>query len=617
LADFGQSRLSHEQVPALGTLFYMAPEQADMEAVPDARWDVYALGAVLYCMLTGSPPHRGLPGTEKLDQTADLTKRLAHYRRLLRRAPPLRVDRRVPGIDSDLAEIVERCLAVNPDKRYPNVQSVLDAVEARETKIARRPMMLFGTIGPLLLLLVVLGVTWWGSSGLMSMSEAELLDRAVRSTDYAAEFGGRGLEVALERRFNAVETLAQSSRIRAALAEMERDPAVREMLTELADPDTPAEQIERLRAEFIADRRRRPVQETLEHLRRYPRLPESSGWFVNDARGVQVARYPEEPGKNTLGKCFAWRTYFHGGQRDEDPTWRPAPGENLDHTNISAFFRSQATGRWMVTLSAPVFDEDSPGRPFLGTIGLMVDANEFEELKRTREAPRESGEVPQQFYAIVDWREGDNKGQIVQHDLYDRLIREHGRLPPRLLGDPVAAEHNNGPPVFTLDELPDDDDARVDYRDPLARDREGGDYSGRWLASTWHVVLNRKKPDSRTETGLVVITQTNYETAIGATLERLRNGLLVFGLLATGAMLAVVVALWALAVRLMNSSGRGRAAPAGGDPATTRPSSSVTPSGSLPTAQPHDSVAATEPLHPQGKLPGQSDASNSSESSDK
>ncbi len=58
LADFGQSRLSHEQTPALGTLFYMAPEQADLEAVPDARWDVYALGALMYSMVTGQPPYR-------------------------------------------------------------------------------------------------------------------------------------------------------------------------------------------------------------------------------------------------------------------------------------------------------------------------------------------------------------------------------------------------------------------------------------------------------------------------------------------------------------------------------------------------------------------------------
>ena len=42
LADFGQSRLTNEMSPALGTLYYMAPEQADLTATPDARafaWD--------------------------------------------------------------------------------------------------------------------------------------------------------------------------------------------------------------------------------------------------------------------------------------------------------------------------------------------------------------------------------------------------------------------------------------------------------------------------------------------------------------------------------------------------------------------------------------------------
>src|SRR5690606_29275334 len=58
LCDFGQARLTEEENPALGTLFYMAPEQADLKALPDVRWDVYALGALLYHMLTGGPPHR-------------------------------------------------------------------------------------------------------------------------------------------------------------------------------------------------------------------------------------------------------------------------------------------------------------------------------------------------------------------------------------------------------------------------------------------------------------------------------------------------------------------------------------------------------------------------------
>ena len=63
LADFGQARLSSEQSPALGTLFYMAPEQADLQATPDPRWDVYALGALLYHLLVGQPPHRTPPAT--------------------------------------------------------------------------------------------------------------------------------------------------------------------------------------------------------------------------------------------------------------------------------------------------------------------------------------------------------------------------------------------------------------------------------------------------------------------------------------------------------------------------------------------------------------------------
>src|SRR4051794_10321309 len=97
LADFGQSRLSHEQKPALGTLFYMAPEQADLEAVPDVRWDVYALGAIFYALLVGSPPHRVDSTVEHIDSADELSERLSRYRHTIRSAPPVAEHRKVPG----------------------------------------------------------------------------------------------------------------------------------------------------------------------------------------------------------------------------------------------------------------------------------------------------------------------------------------------------------------------------------------------------------------------------------------------------------------------------------------------------------------------------------------
>jgi hypothetical protein len=139
LADFGQSRMSHEQTPALGTLFYMAPEQADLEAVPDARWDVYALGALLYCMLTGKSPYRSEELLSEIDSSPTLAERLETYRNQIKKSLPPAEHRTLPDVDRELADVVDRCLAVDPVQRFPNVQSVLTAIRARDTTMDRKP----------------------------------------------------------------------------------------------------------------------------------------------------------------------------------------------------------------------------------------------------------------------------------------------------------------------------------------------------------------------------------------------------------------------------------------------------------------------------------------------
>ncbi|MEM9645547.1 MAG: serine/threonine-protein kinase, partial [Planctomycetota bacterium] len=89
LADFGQSRMSHDQSPALGTLFFMAPEQADLEASADASWDVYAAGAILYQMVTGKPPYRQDSLVTQIDTAGSLPKRLQRYRHAIQAQPPI------------------------------------------------------------------------------------------------------------------------------------------------------------------------------------------------------------------------------------------------------------------------------------------------------------------------------------------------------------------------------------------------------------------------------------------------------------------------------------------------------------------------------------------------
>ncbi|MEO8497431.1 MAG: serine/threonine-protein kinase, partial [Planctomycetota bacterium] len=155
LADFGQSRLSHEQSPSLGTLFYMAPEQANLTAMPDAQWDVYALGAILFCMLTGNPPYRSESHVKGIESAHDLETRLACYSNAIVSAAVPTEHRRIRGIDRALVDVIDRCLAVNTERRFPNVQAVIDALNARDVAKVRRPLMFLGFVGPLLLFVIM------------------------------------------------------------------------------------------------------------------------------------------------------------------------------------------------------------------------------------------------------------------------------------------------------------------------------------------------------------------------------------------------------------------------------------------------------------------------------
>ena len=87
----------------LGTPQYMPPEQARGELV-DKRADVYALGALLYHVLSGHPPYRGTNATDVVDQ--------------VKAADPIPVERRQSGVPQDLATIVRKAMVRHPADRY-------------------------------------------------------------------------------------------------------------------------------------------------------------------------------------------------------------------------------------------------------------------------------------------------------------------------------------------------------------------------------------------------------------------------------------------------------------------------------------------------------------------
>ncbi len=116
ILDFGLARLAGDagsqpgvgtaQGTVLGTVDYMAPEQADDARRADIRSDIYSLGCTLYHLLSGRPPYPKGTLVQKI---------MAHTERPAQSLLELR-----PDLPPGLARVVERMMAKPPSQRVPN-----------------------------------------------------------------------------------------------------------------------------------------------------------------------------------------------------------------------------------------------------------------------------------------------------------------------------------------------------------------------------------------------------------------------------------------------------------------------------------------------------------------
>jgi serine/threonine-protein kinase len=115
ILDFGIAKVAHgpsrltKQGEVLGTPHYMSPEQCEGEGV-DERTDIYALGVLLYEMLTGHVPH------DADTVMGILTKHMYE--------DPIPPKVRMPQVSAELEQVILKCLDKKPERRYQTMREL-------------------------------------------------------------------------------------------------------------------------------------------------------------------------------------------------------------------------------------------------------------------------------------------------------------------------------------------------------------------------------------------------------------------------------------------------------------------------------------------------------------
>ncbi len=487
VADFGQAHLVSDASPALGTFFYMAPEQADLQpSIADTRWDVYGLGAVVYALLTGGPPFENEAIRKELCAAGDLAQRLQRYRDWVRQAPRPEAHRSVPGMDPAFAAVIDRCLEVDPERRFRDAGAVLDALKLRERRRRQRPLLLFGLVAPLLLLAAMALGGWFLFETAMRDSQATLTGQVLQRNKLMARVMAQLVDDKLQRRTDMLAEQAADADLARAVRDREPRDRLRDRLVKFhdADPDH----------YFFK-------------------------WTLADAAGHIIADEPQEPDLWDHSQSWAWRDWFSGGGHKfhrQGEAFLPHAGVYISQPYVGAGVDENGQPEPVIlTISAPLKDPDDPAK----TVGLLAGTFHVTDLYEWVLAA--GFDARRGFPVLVNDRQ-----QILAHqdrDAVDRKIRPRADANPEPLESALFRDLSAGRKAAGAD---------AHYVDPL----DGRTYMAGYAAaetSRW-----------------VVVVQQDRDAALQP-MQRLREQLVWFGLLALAVGITLTSALWVWLIRML------------------------------------------------------------------